>query len=184
MNPAAILKATILIVDDQAANVSLLVQMLQGAGYAAVASTIDPHEVCALHRANRYDLILLDLQMPAMDGFEVMEGLKEIESNGSLPVLVITAEPGHKLRALQAGARDFVCVPFDLAEVLLRVHNLLEVRLLHRNEAAVTHARLDNSQHVAGLGDFCLPKAENRYTNANDCSHLPLLQLPLQTLAF
>ena len=110
MNPAAILKATILIVDDQAANVSLLVQMLQGAGYAAIASTMDPREVCALHRANRYDLILLDLQMPAMDGFEVMEGLKEIESNGSLPVLVITAEPDHKLRALQAGRGEGFCL--------------------------------------------------------------------------
>ena len=80
---------------------------------------------------NRYDLILLDLQMPGMDGFQVMEGLKEIEPDGYLPVLVITAQPGHKLRALQAGAKDFVSKPFDLAEVLARVHNMLEVRLLH-----------------------------------------------------
>ena len=71
-----ILNANILIVDDQEANVSLLEQLLREAGYTCVASTMNPHEVCALHRKNRYDLILLDLQMPGMDGFQVMEGLK------------------------------------------------------------------------------------------------------------
>jgi adenylate cyclase len=126
-----ILKASILIVDDQEANVSLLEQMLRGAGYVSIASTRDPHEVCELHRKNRYNLILLDLQMPGMDGFQVMEGLKEIETGGYLPVLVITAQPDHKLRALKAGAKDFVSKPFDLAEVLIRVYNMLEVRLLH-----------------------------------------------------
>jgi len=70
--------------------------------------------------------------MPGMDGFQVMEGLKEIEPDGYLPVLVITAQPGHKLRALQAGAKDFISKPFELAEVLARVHNMLEVRLLHK----------------------------------------------------
>ena len=88
-------------------------------------------EVCELHRKNRYALILLDLQMPGMDGFQVMEGLKEIEEDGYLPVLVITAQPAHKLRALEAGAKDFVSKPFDLAELRARVHNILEVRLLH-----------------------------------------------------
>jgi sigma-B regulation protein RsbU (phosphoserine phosphatase) len=76
-------------------------------------------------------LILLDLQMPGMDGFQVMEGLKKIEQDGYLPVLVITAQPLHKLRALEAGAKDFVGKPFDLAELRARVHNILEVRLLH-----------------------------------------------------
>ena len=69
--------------------------------------------------------------MPGMDGFQVMDGLKEIETSGYLPVLVITAQPDHKLRALKAGARDFISKPFDVAEVLTRVHNMLEVRLLH-----------------------------------------------------
>jgi PAS domain S-box-containing protein len=127
-----ILNGAILIVDDQPANVSLLEQMLHGAGYTRVASTMDPHEVCALHRRNRYDLILLDLQMPGMDGFQVMEGLKTNEDDGYLPVLVITAQPGHKLRALLAGARDFVAKPFDLVEVKTRIRNMLEVRLLYR----------------------------------------------------
>jgi PAS domain S-box-containing protein len=127
-----ILKARILIVDDQPANVSLLEQTLLQTGYLNVSSTMDPQEVCALHRRNRYDLILLDLQMPGMDGFQVMEGLKTNDKDGYLPVLVITAQPGHKLRALQAGARDFISKPFDLVEVKTRIHNMLEVRLLYR----------------------------------------------------
>jgi signal transduction histidine kinase len=127
-----ILKASLLIVDDQAANVSLLEQLLRDSGYVSIASTRNPHEVCDLHRQNRYDLILLDLQMPGMDGFQVMEGLKEIETDGYLPVIVITALPGHKLRALKTGAKDFVSKPFDLGEVLIRVYNMIEVRLLHQ----------------------------------------------------
>jgi adenylate cyclase len=129
VDSADIFKAKVLIVDDQEANVLLLERMLSGAGYVSLASTRDPRAVCGLHRKNRYDLILLDLQMPVMDGFEVMEGLKEIEREGYLPVLVVTAQPDHKLRALRAGAKDFVSKPFDLAEVLTRVHNMLEVRL-------------------------------------------------------
>ncbi len=135
MNASDILKAKILIVDDQAANVHLLEQMLGAAGYTCLSATMDPHEVCELHRKHRYDLILLDLLMPGMDGFEVLEGLKAIETDGYVPVLVITAQPGHKLRALQAGAKDFVSKPFDLVEVKTRIHNLLEVRLLYREIA-------------------------------------------------
>jgi len=129
---ADLLHGKILIVDDQAANVLLLEQMLKNAGYDQVTSTQDPTKVCELHLLHQFDLILLDLQMPGMDGFQVMENLKELDRSGYLPVLVITAQPEHKLRALKAGARDFVSKPFDLAEVLLRARNLLEVRLLHR----------------------------------------------------
>ena len=130
-----ILSASILIVDDQAVNVTLLTQLLSDAGYTAVASTMNPREVCALHRKHRYDLILLDLQMPGMDGFQVMEGLKTNDADAYLPVLVITAQPGHKLRALQAGAKDFISKPFDVMEVKTRIHNLLEVRLLYKKIA-------------------------------------------------
>ncbi len=126
-----ILNAAILVVDDSETNVHLLEGMLRVAGYVLVHSTTDPKAVCGMHRQNGYSLILLDLQMPGMDGFEVMEGLKEMEPEGYLPVVVITAQPGHKLRALGAGARDFVSKPFDLAELRARVHNVLEVRLLH-----------------------------------------------------
>jgi len=131
VSPADILNARILVVDDREANVRLLEGMLRIAGYASIESTTDPNAVCELHRRNRYSLILLDLQMPGMDGFQVMESLKEIEEDGYLPVLVITAQPDHKLRALEAGAKDFVSKPFDLAELRARVHNILEVRLLH-----------------------------------------------------
>ena len=131
VSPADILNAKILIVDDQEANVRLLERTLSGAGYSHVTSTMSPHDVCALHAKYRYDLILLDLQMPKMDGFQVMEGLKGIEESGYLPVLVVTAQPDHKLRALKAGARDFISKPFDLIEVLTRARNMIEVRLLH-----------------------------------------------------
>ena len=135
IDAADILNAKILIVDDQEANVQLLEQLLQGAGYTGVTSTMKPEEVCALHRQNNYDLILLDLQMPVMDGFQVMEGLKTSTTDAYLPVIVLTAQPGHKLRALQAGAKDFVSKPFDLIEVKTRIHNMLEVRLLYKRLA-------------------------------------------------
>ena len=122
----------ILIVDDQESNVLLLEQLLSDAGYTHVTSTMNPQEVCALHREHHYDLILLDLQMPVMDGFEVIEELKTIAADGYLPVLVITAQPNHKLRALQAGAKDFISKPFDLVEVKTRIRNMLEVRLLYK----------------------------------------------------
>jgi DNA-binding NtrC family response regulator len=132
INKDDILNASILIVDDQDVNVLLLERMLKGAGYVNITSTMDPYQVGELHRKNRYDLILLDLLMPGMDGFQVMEGLKEIEPDGYLPVLVITAQPDHKLRALKAGAKDFISKPFDMLELQTRISNLLEVRLLYK----------------------------------------------------
>jgi len=130
-----ILHGKILIVDDEEANVLLLERTLRGAGYTSIESTTNPHEVCELHRNNRYDLILLDIQMPGMDGFQVMESLKPIESDDYPPVLVITAQPNHKERALQAGAKDFISKPFELVEVLTRVHNMIEMRLLQKEIA-------------------------------------------------
>jgi PAS domain S-box-containing protein len=135
LEASEILNASVLIVDDLEANVMLLEQVLRNAGYTHITSTQNPREVVALHREHRYDLILLDLHMPEMDGFQVIEALKEVETDGYLPVLVITAQPGHKLRALKAGAKDFVSKPFDLVEVQTRIHNMLEVRLLYRKLA-------------------------------------------------
>ena len=140
--------ARILVVDDREPNVRLLVRLLRGAAYSCIESTTDPRKVYGLHRKNPYDLILLDVSMPGMDGFQVMDGLREIETGGYLPVLMITAEPEHKLRALREGAKDFVSKPINSAEVLMRVFNLLEVRLLYQqlNEKNVelesTRARL------------------------------------------
>jgi PAS domain S-box-containing protein len=135
LTPTDILSATILIVDDQESNVTLLKQMLTEAGYRRVTSTMRPRDVDALHRRDNYDLILLDLQMPDMDGFQVMSALKANASESYLPVIVLTAQPSHKLRALQAGAKDFVSKPFDLIEVKTRIHNMLEVRLLYKKLA-------------------------------------------------
>ena len=132
IEPLDILNAHILIVDDQEPNISLLTQMLNEAGYSNVTSTMKPQEVCALHRKHHYDLILLDLQMPEMDGFQVMEGLKTNHADAYLPVIVLTAQPGHKLRALQAGAKDFISKPFDLIEIKTRIYNMLVVRFLYK----------------------------------------------------
>lgn len=139
LTESEILNASILIVDDQASNVSLFEQLLSEAGHTCVASTMNPVEVCELHRKNNYDLILLDLQMPNMDGFQVMAALKAEATDDYLPILVITAQPGHKLHALQAGAKDFISKPFDLIEVKTRIHNMLEVRLLYKKLENYSH---------------------------------------------
>ena len=132
LNESDILNANILIVDDQPVNVALLTQLLNEAGYTRVSSTTRPAEVATLNREHRYDLILLDLNMPVMNGFEVIEMLKADDAGGYLSVIALTAEPGHKLQALQSGAKDFLSKPFDLAEVKTRIHNMLEVRLLYK----------------------------------------------------
>ena len=147
---ADILSARILIVDDSSVNVLLLERILTNAGYTAVSTTSDSSSVCRLYRENQYDLILLDLLMPGLDGFQVMHALKEIETEGYLPVLVLTAQPGHKLRALQAGAKDFLGKPFDRIEVLTRIHNMLEVRLLLR-EAKNYSRWLEQFDQLTGL---------------------------------
>ncbi|HUX91026.1 MAG TPA: diguanylate cyclase [Gallionellaceae bacterium] len=134
-----ILNASILIVVDQQSNVLMLEEMLREAGYACIASTNNPYAVCELYRKNHYDLILLDLQMPGMDGFQVMEDLKKTATDDYLPILVITAQPGHKLRALTSGAKDFVAKPFDLIEANTRIHNMLEVRLLYKQLEQYSH---------------------------------------------
>ncbi|MGZ5476643.1 MAG: response regulator [Thermoanaerobaculia bacterium] len=124
-----VFRARILIVDDQESNVRLLEYALRRGGFVAVSSTTDPLEVCALHRQNRYDLIMLDLQMPRMNGFQVLEGLRKVEGEERVAILVLTADPAQMTRALEAGARGFLSKPFVLSEVLLRVHLMLEKTL-------------------------------------------------------
>jgi len=127
-----ILAARILVVDDDPDAAGTLAQILTLHGYSSVATTTDPAAVHGLHRANDYDLILLDLHMPNIDGFAVMEGLREFERDGYLPVLAITGESGHRMRALKLGAKDFLRKPIDPEELLLRVRNMVEVRLLYK----------------------------------------------------
>jgi PAS domain S-box-containing protein len=129
---AAILASSILVVDDQSAHVHLLERLLRDGGHVNVSSTLEPHQVVRLHRQHNYDLILLDLQMPGLDGFGVMDELRAAAGHRCLPVIVLTAQPAHKLRALQAGARDFINKPFETVEVKVRIHHMLEVRLLQK----------------------------------------------------
>jgi len=127
-------KANILVVDDEEVNVLLISRILERAGYASVASTTDPSRVRALHDEFKPDVIILDLMMPHMDGFEVMEELsRHIPLGTYLPILVLTADstPEARQRALSMGAHDFLTKPFDQDEALLRIRNLLETRRLH-----------------------------------------------------
>jgi putative two-component system response regulator len=127
-------EANILVVDDQEANVRLLERILERAGYTNVATTTDPRLVLSLYAQFEPDLIVLDLVMPHMDGFEIMEELgKRVPEGTYLPVLVLTADvtPQARQRALSMGARDFLTKPFDHDEALLRIRNLLETRSLH-----------------------------------------------------
>ena len=125
--------ARILVVDDQLPNVMLLEKILAGEGYGRVETITDSREVVEAYRARRHDLILLDLNMPHLTGFQVMEQLKAIELDDYVPILVLTAQPDRqtRLKALEMGAKDFLTKPFDRVEVLNRIRNMLEVRLLH-----------------------------------------------------
>jgi two-component system cell cycle response regulator len=147
-----ILNAKILVVDDSPDNIDLMEEILREEGYTDVSSTMEPEQVCPLHRENNYDLILLDLQMPGLNGFQVMKGLKEIEKGGYLPVLALTAQPSFKIAALEAGARDFISKPFDLLEVHKRIHNMLEVRLLYKELAQYSRLQQELALHDALTG--------------------------------
>jgi len=129
--------ARILIVDDQESSIRLLEYTLRRGGYAGVSSTGNSSEVSALHRRNRYDLILLDVQMPGMNGFEVLTGLRSLEEGNDVPVLVLTADPLHVERALDCGATGFLSKPFVLAEVLMCVGLLLRAAVDDRRASAV-----------------------------------------------
>jgi len=127
--------ARILVVDDEPANVALLRSVLVGSGFENISTTQDPQSVIPMHQEGRFDLILLDLRMPVMDGFAVMEALAPLHSADYLPVIVLTAQSDRETRrrALSMGARDFIIKPFAVDEVILRVRNQLEMRLLHQS---------------------------------------------------
>jgi CheY-like chemotaxis protein len=161
---AAILQSSILIVDDQAAHVHLLERLLRDTGYVNVSSTMDPRLVGALHREHGFDLILLDIQMPGLDGFGVLDELRADAPSAVLPVIVLTAQPAHKLRALQAGARDFINKPFETVEVKVRIHHMLEVHLL--NKKLETHNR--DLERTVQERTAELQKSEARFRSLTD----------------
>jgi CheY-like chemotaxis protein len=115
----------ILIVDDQVSNVRLLEHTLRRGGYTEVSSTIDPRTVAAMHLEHEYDLILLDLQMPEMNGFQVMQQLRAMDGGARVAILVISADPSHMLAAVEGGGSSFLSKPFKLADVLERVRVML-----------------------------------------------------------
>jgi len=125
--------ATILVVDDQPVNVKLLEKVLAAEGYQNVFSTTDSRQAADLYQQHQCDLVLLDLNMPHIDGFGVMEQMKEIAEDYP-PILVLTAlkDRDSRVKALEGGARDFVSKPFDRVELLSRIRNMLEVRLLNK----------------------------------------------------
>ncbi len=132
--PKDITNCRILIVDDQAANIRLLEQFLNQSGYTHVKSTEDSRQAAPLYQQFAPDLVLLDLNMPHLDGFAVMQQLKDIEKENGAPVMVLTAQSDqdNRLRALEAGAKDFLTKPLNFPEVSLRIRNMLEMRLLNR----------------------------------------------------
>jgi diguanylate cyclase (GGDEF)-like protein/PAS domain S-box-containing protein len=177
--PAEVLDAKILVVDDQVANVKLLEYMLASAGYTSVSSVTDPREVVGLYRKNRYDAVLLDLNMPYISGFDVMDSLLSLETDHYLPILVITAQPDHKLRALEAGATDFISKPFDQMEVLTRIRNMLTIRLLHKNLHAYQGALERRSEELSSANRFLDSVIENipNMIFIKDAEHLRFVRL-------
>jgi diguanylate cyclase (GGDEF)-like protein/PAS domain S-box-containing protein len=172
----------ILIVGDQQTNVELLEKMLRCAGYTCITSTTDPTAVCDLHLKNHYDLILLDLLIPRMDGFLVLEALKKIEPEDYLSVLAIASQSSAKQRALQAGAKDFISNPFDRSEVLTRIYNMLEVRLLH-DECKVHSDRLEETVRERTI-ELCRSEEMFRELAANIPEALWVRDTELQTLQY
>jgi cyclic di-GMP phosphodiesterase len=134
----------ILIVDDEPGNVKIFERVLKGAGFNNVTSITDSLLAVETYQKFRPDLILLDLKMPKLDGFGVMQALKEVETETYLPILVLTAQrdDATRLLALESGAKDFISKPFEMTEALTRVRNMLEVRLLH-NEVRDNNIELE-----------------------------------------
>jgi len=132
--------AQILIVDDLESNIELLERMLLRSGYKNITGISDAREANPLIKKSDFDLIILDLNMPHMDGFEIMNQLAADKHDDYLPILVLTGDFDKQTRnrALKAGATDFVAKPFDRNEVVNRIENMLEVRALYNDRKRQT----------------------------------------------
>lgn len=124
-------EAKILVVDDQPANVTLIEKMLDIDGYLNVISTTDPTQVESIYLEQNSDLVLLDLNMPEMDGYQVLAKIREVDPDYP-PIIVLTAQSDResRIKALDLGARDFLAKPFDRVELMTRIRNMLEVRIM------------------------------------------------------
>ena len=140
--------AKLLIVDDEPANLRLLDRLLRSQGYSHLVLVSDPYDVISQYQLARPDLILLDITMPGMDGYQVIRALQALEDPLLPPIVILTAQHDKEfmLKGLAAGARDFIAKPFDRNELLMRVRNLLEAQLAHRfmhDQAAVLQQMVD-----------------------------------------
>lgn len=164
MNPVNVHNASILIVDEQEDNVERLKAILTAGGYSKFHVVNEPDQVSKLHRQNCFDLILLDLDSPGRDGFKAMKTLRSTIADPDLSVVVLTEHSDHKLRALQAGAKDFISKPFESIELLTRIRNILEVRFLYWElQRYVKELELRVQERTAEL-----QKSEARYRGFTD----------------
>jgi PAS domain S-box-containing protein len=167
--------ARILVVDDLDSDARLIKAMLEGSGFTSVTTLTDPFAARDLHVANRYDLVVLDVMMPGMDGFAVLEALEAVNPECPVPVIVVTAEPDHMARALEAGARDFIGKPVRMVELLPRVRNALQLGMLLRErtddlEEARERYQALVEQSIAGI--YIVEDGRFTYANPRLCAWL------------
>jgi len=178
--------ASILIVDDQQPNIDLLEGFLEFEGYTNIKTTTDPREVVPLFSQFKPDLILLDLSMPYLSGFEVMDLLQPlVNSSTLLPILVLTADitTEAKQRALSGGASDFLIKPFDLTEVGMRIRNLLyanhlQKQLLNQNQLLEEKVK-ERTAQLENL-NISLTKAKDRAEASDRLKSAFLQQFPMK----
>jgi len=141
-NPAELKSSRIMIVDDEAVNLKVLTRMLESQGYLNIVPIQDSRKVIEEYQTARPDLILLDLNMPHFDGYEILAQLKDLGDPLLPPIVMLTAQHGREymLQSLEKGARDYITKPFDLHELLARVHTMLEVQAAH----SLVHAEKQN----------------------------------------
>ncbi len=142
--------AKILIIDDEPANVMVLEETLQQSGQTSIKSISDPREALDTYKKFQPDLVLLDLNMPHLNGFEVMAQIEDVDPENKIPIMILTAQidQSTRLKALDAGAREFLTKPFDILEISLKIRNILEIRLLHR-QMQEDKASLEESNKMA-----------------------------------
>jgi EAL domain-containing protein (putative c-di-GMP-specific phosphodiesterase class I)/FixJ family two-component response regulator len=180
-------RARVLIIDDNSANVALLEAVLTRSGLRSIHSSTDPRDALARLDDVDPDLVLLDLHMPGLDGYEMLSRLAQRAAGSYLPVLVLTADTGKQAahRALRLGARDFLTKPFDLDEVLLRVHNLLETRDLYtalRRQNLLLGEQLTGYQEPERLAEAERQVTYERIRQALDGDSLTMLYQPVYDL--
>ncbi|GJL77035.1 MAG: hypothetical protein NPINA01_00240 [Nitrospinaceae bacterium] len=162
-----IMNAKILVVDDEPANIMVLEETLKQKGHTSIQTVSDPRNALEYYQSFQPDLVLLDLNMPHFNGFQVMDQIQKANSKGNVPIMILTAQvdQGTRLRALDAGARDFLTKPFDILEVSLRIQNMLEISLLQsqsQNSNSSLHDKYEKTILELAATKLKLQKEINR----------------------